>query len=132
MRTTAIFSALLPLLTLTTALPQSSNRAPNGDYTLSHTVCRDSSYEKCREVPGAPWKMCKNYLGDMSQQVSSFKFPEGTLSSTYCELYSVEDCFGDMLTVHPPGVSNLRKKRFDNKAKSFKCYYKVPVPEDWA
>jgi hypothetical protein len=60
---------------------------------------------------------CHEFKDDYFGSISAFRPDKGQV----CYLYTESKCGGDFDSLVFPGSSNMRGRRFDNRAKSWKC-----------
>ncbi|KAF2017087.1 hypothetical protein BU24DRAFT_407160 [Aaosphaeria arxii CBS 175.79] len=83
-----------------------------------HYACNDSLYGGPCETFATRLGVCANYPPGFSDKITSIKISKGQ----FCNFYDKLDCYGTALRVDHPGTANLRGKRFDNRARSWKCW----------
>ncbi|KAH8730614.1 hypothetical protein GQ44DRAFT_575742, partial [Phaeosphaeriaceae sp. PMI808] len=80
-------------------------------------VCTDIDFSGyCQHIRSTTYK-CHNFAPEFRKKVSSIR-PE---KNQACFLYENDDCFGKSDWIRNPGSGNLRGRRFDNMATSWRC-----------
>jgi hypothetical protein len=102
--------------TSTPPAPPAASQAPEsspGDIF----VCTDSDFKGVCEYMHSVTYVCNNFGDKYAGLLSSIRPDKGQL----CLFYDKKDCFGDADWIRWPGSSNMRGRRFDDRAQSWKC-----------
>ncbi|KAF2273319.1 uncharacterized protein EI97DRAFT_161086 [Westerdykella ornata] len=104
--------------TISLPVPLFPREEKKGPQWGGHFACHDANFTGACHYYVEKRGACHEYEKENWEKYTSI----GPDKGQWCYFYEGEQCLGDHVELRHPGSRNLRRKRFDNRVKSWNCW----------